>query len=70
MADDVQEAAPEIAESQTGLGSKQCASDIPFNDVRWPERSGEVMQEPTQTTGKCWLGGPKENTQTNRQAMQ
>lgn len=53
MADDVQEAAPEIVESQTILGSKQCALDVPFNDVRWPERSGEVMLEQTQTTGKC-----------------
>lgn len=36
MADDVQEAAPEIAKAQTSLGSKQCGSDVPFNDVRWP----------------------------------
>lgn len=67
---DVQEADLEIAEAQTRLGWKQCASDFPFNDVRWPERSREVMLEPTQATGKCWLRGPKENTQTNRQAMQ
>lgn len=36
MADDVQEAGPEIAKAQTCLGSKQCGSDVPFNDVRWP----------------------------------
>lgn len=56
--------APEIAKAQTSMISKQCTahwtpSDFPwlicaafFNDVRWPEKSGEVR-------GK--LRGPQED---------
>lgn len=44
-APDGQEAAPEIAKAKTRLGSEQCGSDFPYNDVRWPDRSTEVMLE-------------------------
>lgn len=70
---------PQIAGGQTSGASKQCSAYWALSDFPWPifwaslmtsggPRRAGTSDGATQSTGSCWLQGPKENTQTSVQA--
>lgn len=70
---------PQIAEGQSSAASKQCSAYWTLSDFPWPifraslmtsggQRRAGTSDGATQSTGSCWLQGPKENSQTSMQA--